>query len=131
MLYKDKRDLLQGIYGRITDEIIREAVKEKDGNIAKLINNLGYVMSNLGDAKKAIEYYSKALEIDLAVFGNKHPKVATYYNNLGAAWSILVITRRPLSITARYWKFIFLFLAKNIPMLLPDITTSGQRGVFW
>jgi tetratricopeptide (TPR) repeat protein len=35
---------------------------------------------------KAIDYYEKALEINLIVFGSQHPKVATGYNNLGGAW---------------------------------------------
>jgi hypothetical protein len=34
----------------------------------------------------AIEFYNKALQIDVAVFGEQHPNVAIRYNNLGAAW---------------------------------------------
>ncbi|MEA3548429.1 MAG: tetratricopeptide repeat protein, partial [Thermodesulfobacteriota bacterium] len=36
---------------------------------------------------KAIDFYNKALAIDLKVLGDQHPKVATYYNNLGSAWT--------------------------------------------
>jgi GTPase SAR1 family protein len=87
LLYKDTRDLLQNIYERITDEIIREAVKEKDGTIATLINNLGYVMSDLGDAKKAIEYITKALEIFKAIYGVDHPSTKTVQINLDSLQS--------------------------------------------
>ena len=97
LLYKGMRDLLQEINGRITKEIIKEAVKEKDGNIATLINNLGLVVRNLGDTMKAIEYYNKALEIDLAVFGDKHPNVAIRYSNLGVAWNNMANAKKAVA----------------------------------
>jgi tetratricopeptide (TPR) repeat protein len=53
------------------------------------LNNFGSILNNLGDHKKAIEYFTKALDIDLVVYGDKHPKVAIRYNNLGSAWGDL------------------------------------------
>ncbi|MGA1839569.1 MAG: tetratricopeptide repeat protein, partial [bacterium] len=43
----------------------------------------------LGEAQKAIEYYEKALGIDLKVFGDKHRNVARDCNNLGSSYSTL------------------------------------------
>ncbi len=57
--------------------------------VAIRYNNLGSAWQDLGDAEKAIEHYNKALEIDLKVFGDKHPDTAIDYNNLGAAWQDL------------------------------------------
>ncbi len=50
------------------------------------LNQYGYILDKLGESKKAIEYYEKALKIDIEVYGDKHPNVATRYNNIGAAW---------------------------------------------
>jgi tetratricopeptide (TPR) repeat protein len=46
-------------------------------------NNLGMAWRNLGEYKKAIDYCTKALEIDRAIHGEQHPDVARDYNNLG------------------------------------------------
>jgi len=52
--------------------------------------SVGTVWGNLGEPKKAIDdYYLKALDIILNVYGDKHPRVAAIYNNLGAAWDRL------------------------------------------
>jgi tetratricopeptide (TPR) repeat protein len=52
---------------------------------AFLLNELGSTMHSLGDHRKAIEYYERALAIDEAVFGPEHPDVAVDLNNLGSA----------------------------------------------
>ena len=43
----------------------------------------------MGDYKKAIGYFEKALESGLKTYGEKHPDVAIRWNNLGAAWKEL------------------------------------------
>ena len=89
LLYRERTSLMQRVADKITGEVIDEANNFKDGDVPMLFNNLGMAWSNLGDNKKAIDYYTKALEIDISVFGKKHPNVATRYNNLGGAWSAL------------------------------------------
>jgi tetratricopeptide (TPR) repeat protein len=89
VLYREKRRALQSVADRITTEVKTKAIEEKEGDVGGVMNNLGSVFADLGDNRKAIEYYTGALEIDLAVFGDKHPKVAIRYNNLGAAWRAL------------------------------------------
>ena len=39
----------------------------------------------MGEYSRAIEYYKKALKIDLKIFGNQHPDIATRYNNIAEA----------------------------------------------
>ncbi len=56
---------------------------------ARLLNEAGYTVKEMGENKKAIAYYEQALAIDRKVFGEEHPDVAIDLNNLGAAWSAL------------------------------------------
>jgi len=61
------------------------AVELAPGN-SRYLNNLGVLLSDLGEAAKAIEHYTRALEIDRTVQGEQHPDVARDYHNLGEAW---------------------------------------------
>ncbi|MCP4149623.1 MAG: tetratricopeptide repeat protein [bacterium] len=63
---------------------------------ALLLNELGFTVSQMGDKRKAIEYFEQALKIDRDVFGKKHPNVAIRLNNLGAAWNDLGETQRAI-----------------------------------
>ncbi|MCP4349761.1 MAG: tetratricopeptide repeat protein [Desulfobacterales bacterium] len=94
LLYRERAQLQQGVADRITDEVVAEATEEKDENVAALLNELGYVYWQLGDYRKAREYYEKALAIDINVFGDNHPNIAIDYNNLGAAYHDLGEARK-------------------------------------
>jgi len=54
---------------------------EKHPDVVIRLNNLGGAWDSLGDPKKAIVYYEKALEIDKEVYGEKHLSVARNLNN--------------------------------------------------
>ena len=96
-LYKRVLEIYERVLGpdhpeiaaRISDNVVADTIAHKDANAATTLNNLGSAWHNLGDAKKAIEYYTKALEIDRTIFGDAHPDVARDLNNLGSAWSDL------------------------------------------
>ena len=53
------------------------------------LNQAGLINHILANYKKAIGYYELALSIDLKIFGEDHPRVATDRNNLGGAWDSL------------------------------------------
>ena len=89
LYYREQKGLLEGIISRVKTQIIAQAKKNKKQSISLLLNQYASLLHDLGDAKKAVEYYEQALEIDLAVFGDKHPNVATCYNNLGSAYRAL------------------------------------------
>ena len=44
------------------------------------------VYDSQGKYERALEYYQKALEIFIKVFGQDHPDVATSFNNIGAVY---------------------------------------------
>ena len=58
---------------------------ENHPDMATAFNNLGSAYSDLGDQKKAVDYYVKALEITKKSLPENHPDLATSYNNLGIA----------------------------------------------
>jgi tetratricopeptide (TPR) repeat protein len=53
---------------------------------AYLLNEPGGTIDDLGEPRKAIEYYEQALDIDEAAFGKEHPNVARELNNLGSTY---------------------------------------------
>ncbi|MEA3324551.1 MAG: tetratricopeptide repeat protein, partial [Euryarchaeota archaeon] len=59
---------------------------EKHPYLATTLNNIGTAWYDLGEHKKAIEYYERALSIDREVYGERHPAVAIDLNNIGSAW---------------------------------------------
>ncbi|MCH7501595.1 MAG: tetratricopeptide repeat protein [Nitrospinae bacterium] len=50
------------------------------------LNEAGLMADNLGHYDTAIQFYERALAIDLETHGPEHPNVATLWNNLGSAW---------------------------------------------
>ena len=55
-------------------------------DVAKSYLGLGIVYKRQGQYERALEYYQKALEIDIKVSGQDHPDVATSYQNLAAVY---------------------------------------------
>ncbi len=55
--------------------------------MALLWGNLGIAWASKGEYDKAIGYHEKALEVDIATFGESHPNVAGDWGNLGLAWA--------------------------------------------
>lgn len=56
---------------------------------AFLLNKLAQTLFQLGEHRKAIDYFQQALKIDEALFGRRHATVARELNNLGLSWSEL------------------------------------------
>jgi tetratricopeptide (TPR) repeat protein len=49
-------------------------------------NELGHSLNSLGRHSEALQYYEKALAIDLQNYGEKHKDVAICINNVGQVW---------------------------------------------
>ncbi|MCK5108610.1 MAG: tetratricopeptide repeat protein, partial [Methanosarcinales archaeon] len=76
-----KEALMQG--GRILSHI---SELKRDAKHAMFMFELGWVYADTGNARSAMEYYEQALSIGRAVYGERHPAVATRLNNIGSAW---------------------------------------------
>jgi tetratricopeptide (TPR) repeat protein len=83
LLYREAIKIQSKVTDKITESVKREAIEAKDANVSILFNQLGTIYRDLGEADKARLYFEKALILDLKIFGDGHPKVATRYNNLG------------------------------------------------
>jgi len=57
-----------------------------DQDFASLYINLGAAYDSKGDYDEAIEYFQKALKINLKMLGPEHPDVAVMYSNLGMTY---------------------------------------------
>jgi tetratricopeptide (TPR) repeat protein len=57
-----------------------------DPDYGAAYNNIGMAYRSKGEYDRAIEYYQKALKIDLKKLGPEHPNVAALYNNIGLAY---------------------------------------------
>ena len=78
------------------EKLVREGLKVAEelgeagkGVAAQALDLLGNIQYDLGNARSAIEYYEQALPIVRAVYGERHPDVATMLNNVGSAWYAL------------------------------------------
>jgi len=65
--------------------LLKQAI-QIDPEYGEAYNNLGLAYRSNGDYDRAIEYYQKALKIDLKQLGPGHPDVAIRYNNIGLAY---------------------------------------------
>ncbi len=86
----------------------RKYPAEKKREVATCYDHIGLCLSDLGRYQEALEYQQKALEIRLAVLGERHPDVATSYNNIGV---ILKELGKPQEALEHYQKALEIFLA--------------------
>ena len=54
---------------------VRPALGEEHPDTAMSCNNIGAVYDSLGDYDKALEYYRKALKINIKLYGEEYSKV--------------------------------------------------------
>ncbi len=53
-------------------------------DVAKLVNEIGYVFSMLNEGEKAMDYYLTAINLHQFLYGPMHPVLATGYSNIGS-----------------------------------------------
>ena len=81
--------LLIDLYSKLLpeDHLGNEILLEDKGNHGAILGNLGIAYNNLGDPRKAIEYYEKALKIAQEI-GDRRGE-GNQLGNLGLAYSDL------------------------------------------
>ena len=82
LAYKEALTQGEHIFSQISEP-------KRDAKRAKFLFELGWIHHDMGNARKAIEYYEQALSIGKEVYGDMHPAVATMLNNIGGAWDNL------------------------------------------
>ncbi|MBV6340687.1 tetratricopeptide repeat protein [Candidatus Magnetobacterium casense] len=89
VLYREGLAILEKVVSKVSDSVIAEAKENKDEYVVYLLDTYASTLDRLGNLKRAIAFYEKALDISLVVYGEKHQVVAMSYNNLGYAWNNL------------------------------------------
>ncbi|MBF0464339.1 MAG: CHAT domain-containing protein [Nitrospirae bacterium] len=82
LLFRETRSMQKEIADKIDDAVIKRAIEANAGNVAALLIAYGFILSQLGESEKAIEYYEQALSIKLKFFDENHPSVQTTQRNL-------------------------------------------------
>ncbi|KJU82314.1 hypothetical protein MBAV_005491, partial [Candidatus Magnetobacterium bavaricum] len=89
VLYRQGLAIMETVAVRVSDALVDEAKANKDVKVAEFLHGYAYSLNTLGDPKQAIAFYEKAIAIWLEVYGERHPSLATSYNNIGSAWMAL------------------------------------------
>jgi tetratricopeptide (TPR) repeat protein len=66
---------------KICEKLI--ASEEDETLLSQYFFSHGELLDCMGEYENALEFYQKALAIELKIYGEKHPKVALSYNNIG------------------------------------------------
>ncbi|MGC1122969.1 MAG: tetratricopeptide repeat protein, partial [Candidatus Methanofastidiosia archaeon] len=98
---------------------------EEDENLSRFFFEFGWILDDVGEARKAIDYYEKALKIDLAIYGENHPDVARDYNNLGLAWYALGDSRKAIDYYEKALKIDVGIYGENHPDVARDYNNLG------
>ncbi|MBF0338742.1 MAG: tetratricopeptide repeat protein [Nitrospirae bacterium] len=128
VLYRQGLAIMETVAVRVSDTVVDEAKATKDANVAAFLHEYAYSLDTLGDPKQAIAFYEKALASRLEVYGERHPDVATSYNNIGSAWGTLGDSKQAIA-----------FYEKSLSIKLevygerhPDVATSYNNiGSAW
>jgi len=88
-LYYERTEIQHLVANAVSQDVISEAIQEKDENVACLLNDLGGAYNNLGKYLKAIDYFKMALKINKKILGEDHKNISIYYNNIGFAYHSL------------------------------------------
>ncbi|MEA3281568.1 MAG: tetratricopeptide repeat protein [Euryarchaeota archaeon] len=85
------------------EELVKDGMKIAEGLgksgkrvVARALNTRGGIQQMIGDTSSAIAYYEQALSVSRVVYGDRHPDVATYLNNIGLAWGDLGDPRKAI-----------------------------------
>ncbi|MES0336273.1 MAG: tetratricopeptide repeat protein [Candidatus Magnetobacterium sp. LHC-1] len=87
VLYRQGRAIMEKVAVRVSDAVVDEAKAAKDIAVSLFLNTYATSLWKLGDQRQAIAFYEKSLDIRLKVYGERHPSVATTYNNLAYVYS--------------------------------------------
>lgn len=98
---------------------------KKDENLARFFLEFGWILYDVGEAEKAIDYHEKALKIDIDIYGENHPAVTTMYSNLGAAWYALGDSKKAIDYYEKALKIGIEIYGENHPAVATNYSNLG------
>jgi tetratricopeptide (TPR) repeat protein len=101
---------------------------KEDESLSRFFFEFGWVLHDVGEARKAIGYYEKALKIDIGIYGENHPAVATRYSNLGLAWDTLGDSKKAIDYYEKALKIDVGTYGENHPAVA---TRYSNLGLAW
>ena len=121
LAYKEAKSEGEYILSQIPD-------MKEDEKSSLFFYQLGWIYDDIGEAKKAVTYYEKALKIDKKIHGEIHPHVARDYNNLGGAWHTLGDPKKAIG----YYEKALKINKKIYGEAHPDVATDyNNLGLAW
>ena len=91
--------------------------------VARSYNNIGGVAHKKGEYDKALEYYQKALAIDLKQLGPEHHYVATGYNNMAYVYK----AKNDLAKAKEYWEKAYAIFSEKLGPNHPNTKSVKAR----
>ncbi|MBF0556255.1 MAG: tetratricopeptide repeat protein [Nitrospirae bacterium] len=97
--------------------------------LSQLYNELGSLYIHLGTKdglKKGMDYYEKALNIDIDMYGEEHPSAADDYNNIGLAWNNMGESKKALEYYEKALKIDLKIYGENHPNVAIGYNNIGS-----
>jgi len=118
---------------RGAEDLVRDGLKIAEGwgdsgkgVVAQALSSLGAIQYNLGNAGQSIKYFEQALSIDWAVYGEKHPGVATLLYNIGSSWHYLGKPRKAIEYYERALSIDRDVYGEVHPAVARDLNNTGM-----
>lgn len=73
------------LQNQVSDES-GEKILYDPAHLAVCYDGYGRILANLCQDQESLDYYNKALSLDITIYGEKHPKIAIRKNNIGCAY---------------------------------------------
>ena len=106
---------------------LRKQRSELDDD-ASHYHNLGLIHSDRGDYQKAIQFYTRAIEIEQKTLPANHPSLATSYSNMAGVYGHMGEYSKALSLYEKAVEILQIALPANHPSLATSY--SNMAGVY-
>jgi WD40 repeat protein len=94
-----------------------EALEIVDPAIAAELNYIGSAHSPLGGSEEMLEYYERALKININLYGLNHPNVAIGFMNIGSVLAVL----GNVNLALKYYKKVMKIYKDSYELIHPNV----------
>lgn len=85
-VYWNKKNYEKALIATYKSFELRNALGKNHVSLARPYSLLANIYHSMSKHEKAIEYYEKAMDVSLPVFGTEHPDIALIQHNIGAVY---------------------------------------------